>query len=100
MYKVEQETLDKALKPFDVVLIKKTGGLAYIREVNVNDCQPTGHQISYSVTHLHKTGKTAWYDSGELEYQCNLFVKIAEDTCHDMGGNESWVKKLMRMDAR
>ena len=97
MYKVEEETLKTTLKPFDIVFIKATEGVGYIAEVSVNQCQSKPeHQIRYSITHLYKSGKTAWYKNDELEYQGNLFVKIAEGSCHPFSSTKGWTSKLMK----
>lgn len=81
MYEVRRETLENALKPFDLVRVKN-GDIAFIREVNVNGCQITPeHQISYSLKFLcddAKTAKVAWYTNDELELLGNLLIRIAE----------------------
>jgi hypothetical protein len=96
--KIEKETLQKAYKPYDVVTdIDDNVGL--IQEVNINTCQSGfDSQIEYSVCWLiRKTNpKCAWFDHEELTSHCNLFFKIAENSCHPMGNNSDWVKKLFK----
>lgn len=95
MYKIEKQTLKNSLKPFDLVKLKD-GSIAFIKETSVNHCQPSGGQISYSITMLYgNINKTAWYDRDELEFICNLFVKFAENMTHPFGNNEEWVEKLI-----
>ena len=94
MYTIDQETLENAHKPYDVVS-DKDGNVGFIQEVSVNECQPKGGQISYAVNWL--TGdnrKHAWFDHSELKYHTNLFIKIAESSCHPMGRNDDYVEKL------
>jgi hypothetical protein len=94
MYEVKETTLIGALKPFDIVSIEN-GAVGYVREVSVNDCQADAkNQIRYAVNWLIGYGKTAWWDHNDLKYHCNLFVKIAEDACHNMGRNEARVQEL------
>jgi len=97
MSKVTTETLSWAYKPFDVVTDKK-GNVGFIEEVNVNECQDEPkEQISYAVNWLTgKETKNAWFDHSELESHCNLLIKIAERTCHPMGNNSNYVKRLIR----
>lgn len=94
MYEVTEKTLKDALKPFDIISIKN-GSVGYITEVSVNTCQPTGHQIGYSITWLvGNENKSAWWDHEELTFHCNIFIKIAEDCCHNIGRNQGMVQKL------
>jgi hypothetical protein len=96
MNKVLNETLEKAYRPYDIVSDNK-GNVGFIKEVNVNDCQPEAeNQINYAVEWL--TGdnkKVAWFEHNELIKHCNLFVKIAEASCHPMGHSERWVEKAL-----
>ncbi len=95
MYEISEKTLICAYKPFDVVTDEK-GNVGFIQEVNVNDCQPEGYQISYAVDWLVGVGsKNAWYDHCDLIKHCNLFVKIAECSCHPFGSSKRKVKMLM-----
>jgi hypothetical protein len=97
MYKITAQTLNDAYKPYDIVS-DKDGNVGFVQEVSVNQCQPEPHQIQYAVNWL--TGdcsKHAWFKHNELEKHCNLFIKIAESSCHPSGGNEYWVKKLMNI---
>lgn len=95
-YKVSAQTLIDSYKPFDIVEDAE-GNVGFISEVNVNDCQPEGHQISYSVTWLKLNGSpyNAWWDHSDLTRHCNLFVKIAESTCHPAGSNAKWAKTVL-----
>lgn len=95
MYEIKKETLEWAHKPYDIVTDIE-GNVGFIQEVSVNDCQESPEaQISYSVNWL--TGdnyKTAWFDHDELTYQCNMFVKIAESSCHAFGSSANSVQAL------
>ncbi len=102
MYEITKETLVWAYKPFDVVT-NKGGDVGFIQEVSVNDCQDSPeHQISYAVNWLvGNEYKHAWFDHEELTVHCNLFVKIAESSCHPAGGGAESVRSLfnnMAMD--
>ena len=78
---VSEKTLKNAYKPYDIVT-DKNGNVGFIQEVDINDCQPETHQISYSVEWIVGQGeKTAWYNHEELTKHCNIFVKIAECSC-------------------
>ena len=91
---VTLDTIKRAYKPFDIVTNAK-GAVGFIQEVNVNDCQPERkHQISYAVNWLLGSHKHAWLDHVELTVHCNLFVSIAESTCHAFGGGSNTVKML------
>ena len=93
MHKVSKETLKNCFRPYDVVT-DKDGTVGFIREVSINECQPENStQIQYAVNWLvGDNNKTAWFDHSELKSHCNLFVKIAESSCHPMGHNKKWVK--------
>jgi hypothetical protein len=93
MYEVLDKTLKKAFKPYDVVT-NSNGDVGFIQEVSVNDCQPEPYQISYAVNWLVGKAKHAWFDHNELTKHSNLFVKIAESSCHPSGRNENHVKRL------
>lgn len=90
------EALRIAMKPYDVISYQ--GAVGYIEEVDINQCQDElQHQLSYSVNWLVKCShKSAWFNHGELKYECNLFQKIAVSSCHPMGNNKKWVKELMK----
>lgn len=99
MYKVAQETLDWAHKPFDIVSDGE-GSVGFVQEVSVNSCQESKEsQISYAVNWFYgSNGKFAWFGHEELTVHGNLFVKIAESTCSPHGRNDRWVSKLMKME--
>jgi hypothetical protein len=89
------EALQKAYKPFDVVTNKK-GDVGFIQEVSINRCQPSiNSQLSYAVNWFMGNDKHAWFDHDELTVLCNLFVKIAESTCHPMDNNKKHVSQLI-----
>lgn len=81
-------TIENSYKPYDVVS-DKNNNVGFINEVNPH--------FEYSVTWLvgGKYCKTAWYNSSELIVHCNLFVKIAQESCHPMGTSAELVNKLM-----
>lgn len=94
MYEISEETLKNCYKPYDIVT-DKNGNVGFIQEVSFNTCQPEEYQKPYAVNWI--TGdntKHAWFDHSELKYHCNLFVKIAESSCHAF--NPMWVQKLMK----
>ena len=99
MSEVTEQTINEALKPFDVVECNETGSVGIISEVSVNESQDNPYwQIQYSVKWL--TGeqeKSAWFGKCDIEKSCNLFQVIAELSCHPMGQNEKWVKKLINL---
>lgn len=87
MFNIEKDTLENALKPFDIVKTK-SGEIAFIREVSVNNAQnEPKHQISYSVSFITENinnEKVAWYDNDDgLEFLCNMFVKIAQSATNN-----------------
>ena len=92
------KSLKKAFKPFDVVT-DNDGNVGFISEVRINTCQPSvKSQLGYSVTWLviiEGTPHSAWYGHNELESHCNLFVKIAEQSCSPHGNNAKYVKQLI-----
>ena len=95
MFKVEKETLETAYKPYDVVS-DCYGNVGFVQEVSILDSQPTQNQVSYVVNWL--TGdrtKMAWFKHKELRYHCNIFVKIAESSCHPAGRSGKWVIELL-----
>lgn len=96
MNKITDETLINAYKPYDIVTDEK-GNVGFIQEVNLNECQDEPkHQISYAVEWIvGKGNKHAWFKHEELTKHCNLFVKIAQASCHPFGGNEHKTKELM-----
>lgn len=95
MYEVSEKTLKDAYKPYDIVT-DKLGNVGFIQETDVSNGQPEPHQISYAVVWIVGEGeKTAWYNHKELTKHCNLFIKIAECSCHPMGNNSITVEKLM-----
>lgn len=95
MSEVTNKTLQWAYKPFDIVTDEK-GNVGFIQEVSVNSCQDTPNsQISYAVSWLVGDNyKHAWFDHDELTKHCNLFVKIAEASCHPSGSNSYSVQSL------
>lgn len=94
MYEVQEDTYAKAYKPYDVV--SKNGCFGHITEVSVNTCQKEpNHQIQYAVTWYNGIMKYAWFSHDELAFHCNLFVKIAEASCHPHGHNSKHVEKLL-----
>ena len=94
MYTVDKETLENAYKPYDVVSDER-GSVGFIQEVNINECQPKGCQISYAVNWLTGNNrKYAWFVHSELTYHTNIFVEIAESSCHPSGGKSEYVKTL------
>lgn len=95
MYEISEKTLKEAYKPYDIVT-DKNGNVGFIQETSINDCQPEPHQISYSVKWIVGKGeKSAWYGHSELTKHCNMFVKIAECSCHPFGNNGRKVERLM-----
>ena len=95
MFKITEETLKNAYKPYDIVT-NENGDVGFIQEVNINDGQPEPYQIDYAVNWLvGDETKHAWFDHSELKKHCNFFVKIAESSCHPSGNNEMEVSKLM-----
>lgn len=95
MYDVTGETLDRSYKPFDVVTNNK-GDVGIIQEVGINDCQEGfDNQISYAVKWIIGDETTyAWFGHEELTLHGNLFIIIAEMSCHPSGCNEYSVQKL------
>ena len=94
MYKITNKTIRSSYKPFDIVT-NKNNDVGIITEVSCNPCQPEDAQISYSVRWIvGEEAKSAWFDQEELTFHCNLFVVIAEETCHPMGGNDIFVKRF------
>lgn len=95
MNEITKETLTKALKPFDVVSDER-GNVGLVQEVSVNACQVGfENQVSYSIKWLTGNNtKQAWFVHHELTLHCNLFVAIAECSCHPMGNNDSDVQTL------
>jgi hypothetical protein len=96
MFEIKKETLQKAYKPYDIVTDSENN-VGFIQEVSVNDSQNNfDSQIQYSVNWLIGHNKIAWFDHNELKRHCNLFIKIAESSCHPMGHNDSWIEKLFK----
>ena len=95
MYEVKEETLKWAYKPYDVVT-NENGDVGFIQEVSVNSSQShPEHQISYAVEWMvGDVSKHAWFSHNELTVHCNIFIKIAESSCHPMGSNSRAVKDL------
>ena len=95
MYEVTKETLKNSYKPFDVVSTKN-GDVGFIDEVNINsDQSDPKYQIKYSVKWLvDSENKVAWWNHKELTLHCNLFIKIAECTCHSSSRNSNKVQSL------
>ena len=93
--KQQQSFFEQAHKPFDIVSNDK-GSVGFIQEVSINSGQLNEEKFSYAVCWL--TGderKTAWFDHDELNSHCNLFVKMAQKTCHPAGNNSKHVKSLL-----
>lgn len=96
MFKITEKTLKESLKPYDVVT-DKYGNVGFIREVNVNSGQEEPHQISYSVEWMVGLGdKNAWFIDKELTRHCNIFIKIAECSCHPFGNSARRVEELFK----
>jgi len=92
--------ISRAYKPFDVVT-NQDGRVGFIVEVNVSSTQTTENEmISYSVTWLTGGGRSSWYTRDELTVHCNLFAKIAEAACHNMGDNHMYAEKILLGDYR
>lgn len=98
MYEILEETLKNAYKPYDVVSDSK-GNVGFISEVSVNSGQSKPeYQISYCVNWMvGDNRKYAWFNHCELTKHCNIFVKIAEQSCHPFGSNASKVKNLFKV---
>jgi len=89
MTELTQEMLKESYKPFDVVTDKE-GNVGLITEVSIVQNIPT-----YVVEWLVGRGnRQAWYESEDLIVHCNMFVKIAQSTCHPAGGSERYVPAL------
>ena len=95
-YEITNEALSESFKPYDIVT-DSLGNIGFIQEVSINTCQPPPFQIQYSVTWLVGKNKHAWFQKEELTRHCNLFVKIAEVSCHPFGHNKEWVQKLFNL---
>jgi len=98
MYKIEDSTLRNAYKPYDIITDKK-GNVGFIQEVNVNTCQESPDwQIQYAVDWMVGDNDThAWFDHNELTKHGNIFIKIAENSCHPSGDSKRWVQELMKI---
>ena len=80
----------KNFKPFDIVSTKN-GDVGFIIEVSI-----TQEIAMYSIKWIvGKENKVAWWENKELDCHGNLFVAIAEVTCHPLGHNSKNVKKLL-----
>jgi len=107
-----KKELQNALKPFDIVSIK--GGtdrfndgrifgkesdinVGFIQEVSLdsNQTEPR-HRVSYSVEWLINDSDyhNAWFHPGDLKAHGNLFIKIAECSCHPSGHSRDDVRLL------
>jgi len=95
MNEITKDTLTKAYKPYDVISDIK-GNVGFIQEVSVNDSQDGfDDQISYSIKWIAGYGdRSAWYGHNELKFHCNIFISIAECSCHPMGRNAPYVEAL------
>lgn len=95
MPEIEDSTLERVYKPYDIVSDIE-GNVGFIQEVSINKCQEGfDDQVSYAVNWLKGRGvKHAWYRHEELDRHCNLFVKIAEVSCHPYGAGSQSVKLL------
>lgn len=95
MYEITEKTLKEAYKPYDIVT-DENGNVGFIQEVSINPHQSEPYQVQYAVKWLiGSPTRTAWYRHSELTRHCNLFVKIAECSCHPFGNSERWVSMLM-----
>ena len=94
---ITEKTFRRAYKPYDIVSDDK-GNVGFVQEVSINDSQATfNSQIGYSVIWLKGEGeKNAWFSQEELSRHCNLFIKIAECSCHPFGQNEQCVEELFK----
>ena len=91
----EQKEETVIYKPYDVVTDKQ-GNVGFINEVNVNTSDKESTRMSYAVTWIvGKSGMSSWHTYSELKVHCNLFVKIAECSCHPFGRNVIHVQKLL-----
>lgn len=91
-----EQLIKSAYKPFDIVTDKKNN-VGFIKEVNINYDQ---NDVTYVVQWLVGYGdKDAWFNHDELTMHCNLFIKIAECSCHAFGGNKSIVKDLFNFSS-
>ncbi len=96
---LESAFIKQILKPFDIVTDEK-GNVGIVQEVSIIDNFPHTYPIreSYAVNWIVGSGvKFAWYDRNELTKVCNLFVKIAEMSCHPHGQNKEYVKQIIRL---
>lgn len=95
-YQVSNETLSKALRPFDVVTLSNgEDGVGFIKEVSVSRSQPMPeYQISYSVHWWIGKHKSAWYRACDLVSHSNVLIDIAINTCHPMGRSHEYVEKI------
>ena len=97
MSKPIDEAIDKAHKPYDLVT-DKCNNVGIITEVNINACQSSIDEIlSYSVALvIGNNVKSAWFKHDELTVHGNIFIIIAEESCHPMGRNARHVKDLLK----
>ena len=87
--RIKKEVYKKAYKPYDVVT-DKDGNVGFIQEVNVKLTCAT-----YSVKWIVKNQTiTAWWEHEELTKHCNIFEKIAENSCHPFGNGKDQIQKL------
>ena len=79
----------KAHKPYDVITIKGFEGVAIINETSCNSCQDGFEdQISYSVEWLTgKEHKIAWFRHDDITVHSNIFIVIAELSCHSFSAS-------------
>lgn len=96
MSEITEETYRKTHKPYDVITIKGYEGVALIKEVSCNSCQDGFEdQIKYSVAWITgKEGKMAWFDHDEITVHSNIFMVIAQLSCHSFSGNDK-VKNVL-----
>ena len=89
MSEITKESYRKAHKPYDVITIKGFKGVAIIKETSCNSCQDGFEdQIHYSVAWLTgKEGKMAWFKHDEITVHSNIFIVIAELSCHSFSAN-------------
>jgi len=86
MYEIPEEKLRNAYKPYDIVT-DSDGNVGFISKVSMNTGQPPeSEQISYAVGWLTgNVNKVAWFYRSQLTKHCNMFVKIAMESCHSYG---------------
>lgn len=97
MSEITKESYRKTHKPYDVITIKGYEGVALIKEVSCNSCQDVFEdQISYSAVWITgKESKVAWFNHDEITVHSNIFMIIAELSCHEFSNNDIEVKNVL-----